>query len=424
MKRCPNCFSSGTLGRGKCAVCGFTESAQRENRALLAGIILNQRYMLGRVLGMGGFGVTYVAYDQTLKRRLAIKEYFPAEWAMRASGGNQIVPNSQSQREVYWRGKEVFINEAKVLSKLVDVPGVVDVLDFFQENGTAYMVMELLEGVTLNGYLRGFGHRRMPWKDANRIIREAAMALRQVHEKSLLHRDIGPDNIMIDRFGKVYLIDFGATRIYARNSEKSMSVMLKPGFTPIEQYSRTGNQGPWTDVYALAATYYYLVMGKKPPESPDRVTGARLLYLTQCVSDIPETISRAVDHALTVQWRKRTQSVEEFLWEMGLVKKPAVEMHLNGKWKRRPFDGNNVFTIGRAPGKNALVLEDIQVSGRHCKIRYDSAAERFLVENYSGNCTYTSRGVLKKGQSAQLKKGEWIYIQTAKKRYIFYLEVE
>lgn len=424
MKRCPNCFSSGTMGKGKCTVCGFSESTQRDNRALPAGTILCRRYMLGRVLGIGGFGITYVAYDQTLQRRLAVKEYFPAEWAMRAGKGNQIIPNSQSQREVYWRGKEVFMNEAKVLSKLLEVPGVVDVLDFFQENGTAYMVMELLEGVTLSGYLRGSGRGRLPWKAANKIIRDAAMALKQVHEKNMLHRDIGPDNIMMDRSRKIYLIDFGATRIYARNSEKSMSVMLKPGFTPIEQYSRTGNQGPWTDVYALAATYYYLVTGKKPPEAPDRVIGTPLSYLTQCVPGIPETISRAVDHAMKVQWRGRTQNVEEFLKEMRLIRKPMVEMHLDGHWRRFPFDGKDAFTIGRIPEKNTMSLEDSQVSGVHCKIQYDPSAEGFLVENYSGNRTYTSQGILEKGQSARLKKGEWIYIQTAKKRYIFYMEVE
>lgn len=412
------------MGQGHCTVCGFRDRVQRDNRALPAGLILHQRYMLGRVLGVGGFGITYVAYDQKRQRRLAVKEYFPAEWAMRVSQGHQIIPNSQSQKEVYQRGKEVFINEAKVLIKLYAVPSIVDVLDFFQENGTAYMVMELLEGSTLNGYMKNRGIQMMPWKEANKIIREAGLALNQVHNKMLLHRDIGPDNIMIDQGGTVHLIDFGATRIYAMNSENSMSVMLKPGFTPIEQYSRTGNQGPWTDVYALAATYYYLVTGKKPPDAPDRVSGARVLLLSQCVPDIPGNISQAVEHALQFQWQQRTGNVEEFLKEMGLYRKPVINTLQNGRWKRRYFDGDHILTIGRSAERSRMVLDDSQVSGLHCKIIYDSSAENFLVKNYSGNRTYTSRGTLEKGQKVRIQKGEWIYIQTSRERYIFYMEVE
>lgn len=424
MNLCPNCFSSGTMRRGSCTACGFSADTQPDSRALRAGIILHRRYMLGRVLGIGGFGITYAAYDQKKKRRLAVKEYFPAEWAMRASRGNQIIPNSQSQRDVYQRGKEVFINEAKVLSELLSVPSVVDVLDFFQENETAYMVMELLEGSTLSGYMNERKIRRMPWEEAGKIIREAGAALMQVHAKMLLHRDIGPDNIMMDKNGTVHLIDFGATRIYALNSERSMSVLLKPGFTPIEQYSRTGTQGPWTDVYALAATYYYLVTGKKPPDAPDRVSGVRLVPLSQCVPEIPENISRAVGHALAFRWQQRTRDVGSFLKEMGILQKPVAATFFRGQWKRYDFDGKNTLIIGRDPGKGQVVLEDSQVSGLHCKIEYDPASEEFLVKNYSGNRTYTSKGTLKKGQMTRLRKGGWIYIQTLRQRYIFYMEVE
>ncbi len=424
MKLCPNCFSSGTMRKGACVVCGFSQHTQREERALPAGVILHRRYVLGRVLGVGGFGITYVAYDQKEHGRLAVKEYFPAEWAMRASQGNQIIPNSRSQKDVYRRGKEVFINEAEVLRKLRKVPSIVDVRDLFQENGTAYMVMELLEGSTLSGYMKAQQIRMMPWEQADRIIRDAGMALEQVHAMKLLHRDIGPDNIMMDKDGTVHLIDFGATRIYAMDSQKSMSVLLKPGFTPIEQYSRKGEQGPWTDVYALAATYYYLVTGKKPPEAPDRISGVQLMSLSQCVPGIPEDISRAVEHALCFKWQQRTRDVKGFLKEMGLLQIPVSDMVVRGRWRRYPFGDDRVLTIGRMAERSRVVLDDSQVSGLHCKIVYDPSAGDFLVENYSGNCTFTSRGTLERGQKAFLKKGEWIYIQTAKERYIFYMEVE
>lgn len=426
MKLCPNCFTSGSMAQGRCSVCGSSESVPRDSRALPAGTTLHQRYVLGRVLGMGGFGITYVAYDQKEKRRLAVKEYFPAEWAMRTFSGAQIIPNSRSQQDVYQRGKEVFINEAKVLSRLLTVPSVVDVLDFFSENGTAYMVMELLEGSTLSGYMNERGMSRMSWQEANKIIREAGKALEQVHKKMLLHRDIGPDNIMMDRAGTVHLIDFGATRIYAMNSERSMSVMLKPGFTPIEQYSRTGRQGPWTDVYALAATYYYLVSGKKPPEAPDRVAGVPLIPLSRCIPGIPGNISRAVEHALRFQWQERTRSVEGFLKELEVSRGPnaMVRMNVNGRWEQYMIDEARGLTIGRSRERSRVVLDDSQVSGLHCKIKYDPSGGRFLVKNYSGNRTFTSRGTLEKGQKIGLQRGEWIYIQTSRKRYIFYMEVK
>ena len=421
MNLCPNCFSSKATEQGRCSVCGFSESVYRDSRALPAGILLHNRYMVGRVLGMGGFGITYVAYDRLIQRRFAVKEYFPAEWAMRASPGKQIIQNSQTHESIYQRGREVFINEAKVLNRLRDVSGVVDVLDFFQENGTAYMVMELLDGPTLSGYMRRLGVQSLPWQEANRIILQAGLALQEVHRQMLLHRDIGPDNIMLSEDGRVHLIDFGATRIYALNSERSMSVILKPGFSPIEQYSRIGKQGPWTDVYALAATYYYLVTGTKPPEAPDRVGENALPKLGE---DIPKHISHAIAHALQFHWKQRTEDVGKFLSEMKLCATPVAERISRNRSTKYYFDAGNTLTIGRNRKLSMVVLEDSQVSGLHCEIEYQQNTEQFLVKNYSGNRTYTSRGTLEKGESVYIQRGGWIYIQTARERFLFYMEVE
>lgn len=397
---------------------------ERDNRALTQGVVLHGRYTVGRVLGMGGFGITYVVYDRLTQRRLAVKEYFPAEWAMRASTGKQIIPNSCTQGAVYQRGREVFINEAKVLNQLRHIPGIVDVMDFFQENGTAYMVMELLEGTTLSGYMRRLGVKALPWQEANRIILHVGLALQEVHRQMLLHRDIGPDNIMLSDDGSIHLIDFGATRIYALNSERSMSVILKPGFTPIEQYSRSGRQGPWTDVYALAATYYYLVTGTKPPEAPDRVGESSLPTLAQLCEDIPEHISCAIAHALQFHWKKRTSDVGQFLLEMKLSARPVAERISRDGSTKYHFDANNTLTLGRNRDCSMVVLDDSQVSGLHCKIVYQQNTEQFLVKNYSGNRTYTSRGTLEKGESVYIQRGGWIYIQTARERFLFYMEVE
>jgi serine/threonine protein kinase len=421
---------------------------KRNARALPVEKLLHNRYIVGRVLGIGGFGITYVVYDIEKKERMAMKEYFPTEWAMRMSGDCSIVPNSQSKEALYHHGQEVFMNEARVLSRLRDIPNVVNVKDFFVENGTAYMVMELLDGYTLGGYLKVRGIKNLPYENANNITRQVGNALVQVHEHMLLHRDVGPDNIMLTRSGDICLIDFGATRMYALNSPTSMSVLVKPGFAPIEQYSRAGNQGPWTDVYALAATYYYLVTGKKPPEAPDRIAGVKVTPLTQLVPGLPQNISDAVNHALAEDWRQRPHNVQVFLTEMGLVdrqnngrmwqpeggdseeqdvpgKKPCVLMQVGNQRRRYYFMQDNTLVVGRTEKQcNIVIAQDNQVSGQHFKLWYDWRRERFTVENYSANRTYTSQGVLEKNQGTYLMKGEWLYIQTVKERYIFYLEVE
>lgn len=396
----------------------------RDARALPEGTRLYRRYIVGPVLGIGGFGITYSGYDTKNEERVAIKEYFPAEWAVRTPPDKRIVPNSQSKKVTYRHGQEVFINEARVLSKLRDVRSIVNVKAVFGENGTAYMVMELLEGYTLSGYMRYQGLSRMPWKIAGNMIREVGEALHQVHRKQLLHRDIGPDNIMLTRDGKIRLIDFGSTRMYALNSAKSMSVFVKPGFAPIEQYSRSGNQGPWTDVYALAATYYFMVTGEKPPEAPDRITGVPVIPLKEKVPEIPEYISRAVNRALTEDWRGRTQNLFEFLAEMRLIHTAHLLMKNGQKYTKYYFAKGRTINIGRDPEKNDIVLEDMQVSGQHCKAWYDERSRQFMIKNYSGNQTYTSHGTLQKGQGIYLQKKDWFYIQTTYKRYIFYLEVE
>lgn len=452
MNICPNCFSTKEFNSGSCPVCGFSTTVKRAAKALPVQRILNNRYMVGRVLGIGGFGITYVAYDMSMRQRVAVKEYFPAEWAMRIKDTGQIVPSSQEQEHRYYHGRKVFENEARVLSTLREVPNVVNVSDLFDDNGTAYMVMELLDGYTLVSYLKAIGKKCFPVAEANRIILITGTALSHVHQHMFLHRDVSPDNIMIGRDGQIYLIDFGSTRMYALNAPTSMSVILKPGFAPNEQYSRSGYQGPWTDVYALAATYYFLVTGKKPPTTPERNAGAAVVPLKNQVADMPDRISYAIDHALEMRYEKRTKNVYEFLTEMGLMaaqphsksnkwskaeddyliigkpgNKPCAVMQVGNQRRRMYFDVNMNLTVGRHVERKTggvRISNDKQVSGVHCRIHYDSQSQKFAVYNYSANRTYTSKGILEKNQATELMRGEWLYLQTDKERYIFYLEVE
>lgn len=453
MEICPNCFSSNTFRNGVCRKCGFQNNVSRDHRALPVGSVLHRRYIIGRVLGIGGFGITYVAYDTVGKERVAVKEYYPVEWATRTLPDRKIIPNSMARDKLYRHGQEVFVNEAKILQGLKEIPTVVDVKGFFRENATAYMVMELLEGLTLSKYMKNSGMERMPYQLANQIIDTIGQALEYVHKYQLLHRDVGPDNIIITTEGEIKLIDFGTTRIYGLNSPRGMSVLVKPGFAPIEQYSRTGSQGPWTDVYALAATYYYLVTGKKPASATERISGTKVIPIETLAPGIPDTVSAAITHALNENWKQRPRTMQQFLRELHAEqtedsittkapesvpatsfqyeierknpakKVPYVYMQIGQQRVRYEFTRQNILQIGRNPGANQIVINDKQISGIHCRLSYRPEKNCFLVENYSGNRTYTSRGVLQKNQSVYETKGQWFYIQTEIQRYIFYLEV-
>ena len=379
---CPNCFQSDCFNGRLCYQCGYEQKAAVDSRAMRAGVLLKNRYFLGRVLGIGGFGITYLAFDSRLRQRCAVKEYFPVEWAVRMSGTNQIEPNSQLKDELYYHGKDVFVKEANILLEFQRESHIVNVRDFFEQNGTAYLVMEYVQGVTLSRYMRE-QNKPLSIALANQMVQEIGDSLHRVHKKNLLHRDISPDNIMYDNKGEMKLIDFGATREFALNSPQSISVMVKPGFAPIEQYSRSGRQGPHTDVYGLAATYYYVVSGKKLPTAPDREAGVEIKPLKELMPHIPSHINAAINHALQKKWQTRT----------------------------------------RNRAKCQYVITNPQISGEHCEVTYDTENNQFYVKNYSRNYTYTKFGALLMGQSVTLKAGEWFYLQTQSQRYLFFLEV-
>ena len=209
--------------------------------------VLDNQYLLGRVLGHGGFGITYLAWDLTLHRRLAIKEYMPQGIAGRAPGNANV--SIYTNEEDYQWGLERFLDEARVVAKFADHPNIMSIINHFADNETAYIVAEYLDGSTLLEYTENEGGT-IPYETAARILMPVMDALREVHKSGILHRDISPDNVCITRAGLVKLLDFGAARQALGQKSKNLSVILKEGYAPEEQYRTKGDQGPWTDVYA------------------------------------------------------------------------------------------------------------------------------------------------------------------------------
>ncbi len=269
MAACPNCF--GDFSAAPCPHCGWQPGADNPPPALALSTLLDGRYRIGRVLGHGGFGITYLARDENLQLRLAIKEYLPRDCATRAQDGVSLAIYSGQAGEQFAYGLDRFLDEARALARFDQHPGVVTVKSFFRAHGTGYCVMDYVEGLTLKQYLERQPGGRIPVEQAWRLLQPVMDALRAVHKEGLLHRDLAPDNIYITRDGRVKLLDFGAARFAAGEHSRSLSIILKPGYAPEEQYRSRGKQGPWTDVYGLAATLYRAVTGTVPPEALDRL---------------------------------------------------------------------------------------------------------------------------------------------------------
>ncbi len=249
-----------------CPFCGEPLRAHTPYSRLLPGTVLDGRYTVGRALGQGGFGITYIGRDNTLDLTVAVKEYYPGVCASRDNRVSDEVTITDDPDGFFGRGKERFLKEAQTLARFCDEPGIVGVRDYFEENGTAYIVMEYLDGITLKDYIAERGP--LPMNGVLSLMRPIVETMAEVHRSGVVHRDISPDNILLLPDGRPKLIDFGAAREMAEG--KSLSVMLKCGYAPEEQYRRKGSQGPWTDVYALCATMYFCLTGQAPEESIER----------------------------------------------------------------------------------------------------------------------------------------------------------
>ncbi|WP_428309930.1 bifunctional serine/threonine-protein kinase/formylglycine-generating enzyme family protein [Hydrocarboniphaga sp.] len=308
-KHCPGCFHDKS-GVAVCPVCGYDESLPRPPLFLPHGIIIGGQYRVGRVLGQpGGFGITYLGWDVHLQQRVAIKEFLPRDIATRHPGQLDVSTHTEETRGNFEFGKEQFLREARIVAKL-DHPNVVRVRTFFNANGTAYLVMDYYEGLSLGEYLSRVRKIIEP-SLAVPLIRPVLEALQYLHEHGVVHRDLKPHNIYLATIGKPIVLDFGAARQAAGERQHSMSVVLTDGYAPLEQYQRRSSQGPWTDVYGAAATLYRMLTGVAPPTALDRLTDDPLER--DGWAGIPEALHAALRRALALTPEARFQTAAEFI---------------------------------------------------------------------------------------------------------------
>lgn len=307
---CKNCFEhiSGTV----CSHCGYDNAAGEVKTGYLPpGAILADKYMIGRLLGHGGFGATYLGFDMTLEVKVAIKEYLPKGMASRNTDRITVV-SYEGEKETYGYGLKQFVQEANTLARFNALSSVTSIYDTIEANGTAYIVMEFIEGHTLDIILR---QRSTPMSvdETLGIITPILETLSKVHRAGIIHRDIAPDNILVMDSGKVKLLDFGAARYALGEKSQSLSVIVKHGFAPPEQYSARGKQGPWTDIYAICATMYVMLTGKSIPSSMDVMLGEPVHSASVLNPDVPDWLASVMAKGLQTDYSNRWQDSLELL---------------------------------------------------------------------------------------------------------------
>ena len=285
-----------------------------DTRLLPAFTIVGARYLLGCCLGAGGFGITYIAVDLEKERTAAVKEFFPMKLARRK--GEQVLPVSAEWERGFREAMRSFRKEAEALAGCQGIDGVVSYQNFFEENGTSYLVMDYVDGTSLMRCIRE-ENRVFRQEEALELMRPILAAVSEMHRRGILHRDISPENLILGPDGCLTLIDFGAAREYSSFCEENLTVILKQGYAPEEQYHADGRQGPWTDIYACCAVLYQMISGILPQDSASRKRKDELAPLGQlpgiCVTD---SFSHAIEKGMSLNPEDRWNTMEELMAEL------------------------------------------------------------------------------------------------------------
>lgn len=300
----------------------MSQALSHVSHILPSGTILQDNYIVDSLLGKGGFGITYSGTCISSGQRLAIKEYFPAGLSTREYvDGRPMVSHFQGSLEMSFRkGLKRFLNEASILQDFYELSSIVSVLDVFEENGTAYLVMEYIEGITLKQYIADNG--TLPFSELLNLVTPVIHAMKKIHDSGLIHRDISPDNLMVGLDNQLHLIDFGAASNENPNETKTMTVILKSGYAPPEQYLADGRIGSWTDVYGLCATMYYALTAATPPESIRRIQNDTLAPLSEQTA-ITSWQAKAIEKGMQLKVAERFRNMEQLY--LALTTKPSIE---------------------------------------------------------------------------------------------------
>ena len=337
--RCYNCMKELKNGTKFCPYCGKKPDAENPAHHLPIGTELHNKYIVGNSIGEGGFGITYIGYDKTLDIRIAVKEYFPSGYANRNNTvSKNVTLNKSNLSEYFNHGKESFMREAKNIAKFSSEDGIVDVRDYFTENETAYIVMEYLDGENLGNYIGKHGN--FSAEKIFSLLLPIMRSLDKMHREGIIHRDISPDNIMYLKTGELKLMDFGSARYFSSAEQKTMSIMLKPGYAPYEQYSANGHQGPWTDVYGICATIYKCITNVTPPDSLDRCQNDTLKKPSDLGADITEELENVLMYGLAIYHDNRCQSMTDLIeiTEKALNNEPFTFIHSENTEMQKTID--------------------------------------------------------------------------------------
>ena len=317
MQICLNCLNTYEEGVKVCPHCGLGNwKYQAAEKTLELGTMLKSRYKIGTVIGDGGFGITYRAVDMNTGKGVAVKEFYPREVVARSSMDHTTVKLvNRDNTAQFQKGLNSFLEEANGLARFNNTDKIVNVYDFFEQNGTAYIVMEYLRGKPLSRYAKDHGGK-ISVSAAINVIMKMCEALSYVHGAGMVHRDISPDNIFVEKTGKIKLIDFGAARESYGNEEKTLSIVLKPNYAPPEQFRKKSRQGPWTDVYALGATVYKLLTGRTPDQAIDRIMEDEMQVPSRYNPEVPLFLDRIVMKMMAPKIEDRFQNCDEVRREM------------------------------------------------------------------------------------------------------------
>ena len=355
--RCFGCM--GVTENTVCEKCGWPLGKNNEPHQLPVGTRLHGQYVIGRVLGQGGFGITYLGWDDYLDMPVAVKEFYPNSMVTReCSVSLEVHCITEQVRPGYDMSKERFLREAKALAMLRDVPEVVRIHGFFEENGTAYIVMEYVRGTDLATYVARRGGRLTP-DETFRILWPVMRALDRVHQADLVHRDISPDNIMLHPRGGAKLLDFGAVRnVEGAEAGKDMAhsteAILKHGFAPAEQYKSRGGLGPWSDEYAMCATVYYCLTGRIPPQAVERMLED--IPVEFDIPGLPKHQREALEKGMAIRAKDRHGSMRALMEALFPPQTGAAEQQPWQRTERMPQKPPAEKTVQPAPEKTAATV--------------------------------------------------------------------